>query len=418
MKRDGVRRYRETYEVVARACERSKDARKAAEVIRLMEEDNFRPHPPRARMLLLAALEESNQQGSWEEALSLWSDMEKRSFAVPPLAYKGLAECCKRGGNLQAAEHVSGVLNKWFVGRYVKDIQSFGRQGDWEWALDSFERLQSEGLDPSLKARNAVMNACKQAGRWEEALALFEGAKEDNLEPDVILHTTAVGALVSGGKFDAAMAWAKAMKERGIAPNWYTYRALITGAQRAQQWELALTLFDDLRQNGFEPDDRIYEAAILACEQGELWDALLELFTEMMDRRFFIHDRVYGSAIRASDALGKTEWSEQLRSERPGGTLDGDAEEWSEQLRSEQPRGTSYGDVKEREDELEVGDGEEEHERKLRASPLMKHLLDEVGEKLRRGEMLAEDRAAKEEGTEEEDNEWQLPDSTTRRHGR
>ena len=66
---------------------------------------------------------------------------------------------------------------------YTTVMSACTRAGQWERALDAFQRMEAAGLEADVMAYNSAISACAATGAWDAAWAHF-GSAPPTLLPD------------------------------------------------------------------------------------------------------------------------------------------------------------------------------------------------------------------------------------------
>lgn len=84
-----------------------------------------------------------------------------------------------------------------------------------------------QNLKPSLVAYNMLIDTCGKAGRHEEAVQLYVDIMESGQHPSAVTYTSLISAVVQGGRFEKAEELYQRMLDDSITPNTHTFATMI-----------------------------------------------------------------------------------------------------------------------------------------------------------------------------------------------
>ena len=123
-----------------------------------------------------------------------------------------LVDLYAKCGMLTKAEETLEELPIRNVVSWSTVITGYAEQGQGHEALNSFERMKSEGICPDEVTCLCVLSACCHSGLLDEAQMLFGNMhKEYGIIPKLAHHTCMVMAFGGAGCFDKAMSVIKVM---------------------------------------------------------------------------------------------------------------------------------------------------------------------------------------------------------------
>jgi pentatricopeptide repeat domain-containing protein 1 len=124
------------------------------------------------------------------------------------------------------------------------------------------------GVQPSVVAYNALIDACEKGAQWQRAVEVFEEMKVARVQPDVKLYSALISACEKGAQWQRAMAVFEEMKAARVQPTVITYSALISACEKGAQWQRAVEVFAEMKAAGVQPDVYTYNALINVLWRG------------------------------------------------------------------------------------------------------------------------------------------------------
>ena len=116
-----------------------------------------------------------------------------------------------------------------------------------------FAEMQAQGLKPTLKLYDILMNAHIHRGDNEKAIALFERVIEEGMVPDFRIYSSLVVALCNAGDCECATAVMSVMRSQQIKPDVILYTALMDGYGKSGDIVAMEAVFDEMVSLGLKP---------------------------------------------------------------------------------------------------------------------------------------------------------------------
>ncbi|KAJ7962637.1 putative Pentatricopeptide repeat-containing protein [Quillaja saponaria] len=226
---------------------------------------------------------------------------------------------------------------------FITVIRNYGLASRPKSAVKTFLRIESFGVQRSVRSLNTLLNALVQNKRYDLVHLLFRNcktkfgvvpnvftcnilvkalSKKNDVEgairlldempsmgmiPNVVTYTTILGGYVSRGDMIGAKRVFGEILDRGWLPDATTYTILMDGFCKQGRLIDAIKVMDDMEENGVEPNDVTYGVMIEAYVKEKKSGEALNLLDDMLDKKY-----IPGSALccRVIDLLcheGKVE---------------------------------------------------------------------------------------------------------------
>lgn len=118
---------------------------------------------------------------------------------------------------------------------YTALISVFGKAGQLDKAMDTFNTMVQQGLERSVITYSALMSACEKAGRWELAFELFSQMQRDRCKPNTVTYNSLIMACQQGNNpclqcafFTTSQALHFLVKLHNLASQGYLWTTLLT----------------------------------------------------------------------------------------------------------------------------------------------------------------------------------------------
>ncbi|KAM0917335.1 hypothetical protein ACQ4PT_009563 [Festuca glaucescens] len=210
------------------------------------------------------------QHGCFEEALSLFRDMQMQQVEPDRFTVVTLLTCCANLGALDQGEwiHHLAEARKMKIDAVLGTalIDMYAKCGHVEKSVEVFERMQ--GRDPT--AWTAIICSLATNGQAGRALELFEDMERSKAKPDSVTFIGVLSACCHGGLVDEGRKQFRSMKEVfRIQPRVEHYSCLVNLLGRAGLLDEAEKLIRDI------PIDKdampLFGALLTACKaQGNV----------------------------------------------------------------------------------------------------------------------------------------------------
>ncbi len=113
-------------------------------------------------------------------------------------------------------------------------------------ALELFEKMQQEGVQPDSVTFAGVLNACASILALEEGRCVHQQIVEFGWDSDVFVGNSLVDMYAKGGSIEDAWRVFNKMPSRNVV----TWNAMVLGHVKCGQGQKALELFQQMQQQG------------------------------------------------------------------------------------------------------------------------------------------------------------------------
>jgi len=231
-----------------------------------------------------------------QRALELYQQLQREGVVPDSVTFVGVLNACASVVALDEGRHIhaqiiqSGCELDVFVGNSLVDL--YAKCGSIEDAWKVFNRMPM----PDVVAFNAMILGCVKCGQGQKALELFQQMLCQGVEPDAIAFVGALNACANVGALGDGRHVHKQIIESGFEDNvfvgcslidmyakcgsiedaWSVFNsmplrdavawsAMILGHAKCGQGQKALQLFEQMQQEGVEPDYVTFMGVLNAC---------------------------------------------------------------------------------------------------------------------------------------------------------
>ncbi|KAJ7530179.1 hypothetical protein O6H91_15G083400 [Diphasiastrum complanatum] len=212
------------------------------------------------------------------------SHLEKNGVKLDVILGSALVDMYAKCGSLAQAHKIFKSLEDRNVISWNTLIAGYVQHGFDKEALDLYQQMQQEGLQPDQVTFVSILKACGNMGTLDCGKLLHDELKKSNLEIDLYLGTALIDMYAKCGSLTEACKVFSSFSERNVV----LWSAMITGFVQNGDGCKALKLFRQMQEEDLKPDKLTYLSIFKACGtvaalyEGELVHAeLLESGLEL-----------------------------------------------------------------------------------------------------------------------------------------
>lgn len=150
---------------------------------------------------------------------------------------------------------------------------------EWAEAINIFEQLRSDGVQPNVIIYGALINALGKAGRHQQCLDLYREMPSYHVVPNTIVVNSVLQSCCVAKKWMQAVELFQEMIAEGLYPDQVTYGTMINIMGKAYLWKEALAFFEDMKLH-FQPTDVALTSCVAACTKSQNWEVAMQLFDD------------------------------------------------------------------------------------------------------------------------------------------
>ncbi|MCO5593150.1 hypothetical protein L7F22_047156 [Adiantum nelumboides] len=164
-------------------------------------------------------------------------------------------------GSMEDANKIFEMLQDRDVVTWSTMISGYAQLGQGVKAIEAFERMQGESLNPNNVTYPSVLNACASLLLLDEGKLIHFHTIENDYDKDFYIGSALIDMYAKCGAVKDALG----VFDRFLAPNEITWNSMIAAYAQTEHGEEALELFQRLQVLGFKPDRVTYLSALKAC---------------------------------------------------------------------------------------------------------------------------------------------------------
>ncbi|KAH9530503.1 hypothetical protein CY35_20G006400 [Sphagnum magellanicum] len=188
-----------------------------------------------------------------------------------------LVDMYAKCGSMEEASRVFNKLPSWAVVCWTAMIFGHVKCGEGHKALELFQKMQHEGVQPDLVTYVAVLNACANVVALEEGRRTHERIIQSRCESDVFVRNSLVDMYAECGSMEDACRVFNTMPSHDVV----SWNALLGGFAMHGQGKEALVHFERMCEEGVHPDDITFVCLLSACSHAGFVDEGLRFYALM-----------------------------------------------------------------------------------------------------------------------------------------
>ncbi|CAJ1355405.1 unnamed protein product [Effrenium voratum] len=220
-------------------------------------------------------LREAAKLGQAEVAAGLLTGCVQRKVQLDQAAWTAGLSACKKAAAWQTASLILSQDVRFDVVSLGAAISCFGAASQWQRAIATLQRIQTNQLQSSVISFNAAITACEKGSQWLVAAQVLQGIKEQHLLPDCISYSGMISACQKNSLWDQAIDCLQLMRSAAVPPDRIALNSAMSACAKAGLWENAISLLGEMEQDDLQPDLITCSALTTACEKASKWDLAL-----------------------------------------------------------------------------------------------------------------------------------------------
>lgn len=272
------------------------------------------------------------EAGKLGDAVNILRKMELLKMAPNEYHLSALIQACRKVGQWEMAlglyERLPmyGIKENHVISNCM--LSTLIEASQYSVAYEIFDRMKMLGIH-SVFSYSILMSAFEREGKWEKAIEVYEGMGRDNIQPNTVIFNSVLKACLRHGQFQRVFDLFNKSSSR-VPSDAITYSLVITALGQLGDFNAAYKLFQSLVQyqpttpkpsvvsvDGQTPvaapvlDTGVYNAMLVVCSKVGRWQECLSIINQLKPpsmiradaRSFATVISCCGKALRWRDAL-------------------------------------------------------------------------------------------------------------------
>lgn len=179
-------------------------------------------------------------------------------------------------------------------------LHSYCKAGLMKQARETFGNFEgATGSKPSLVAYNMIIDTCGKQGLYEEAIQYYGDLCNSGLEANVVSYCSIISATIKVGKFKKAEQLYKRMLAKDIKPNLHIYLTMIHCYTKCKATRLGRELYFAMKKSKIKMTDTAYSTILALYVEGRWYDHAARILKRLEKEGFNLNIAAHGLLIRA-----------------------------------------------------------------------------------------------------------------------
>ncbi|KAJ7532424.1 hypothetical protein O6H91_13G002800 [Diphasiastrum complanatum] len=227
-----------------------------------------------------------------EQGKQLHSHIIRSGFESNVIVGSALVDMYAKCGRIKKAHKVFNNMHERNVVSWNALIAGYAYEGLCMEALDLYEQMKQEGMQPDNVTYVVLLKACARVASLEQGKQLHSDIIASGLENDASVGNTLVDMYAKCGCIEMACEVFNKINERNVV----SWNAMIGGYAQQGLGKEALALYEQMKQEGVQPDNVTYVVLVNACARTEALEEGKQLHSDVI-RSGFESDVIVGSAL-------------------------------------------------------------------------------------------------------------------------
>lgn len=231
--------------------------KEACELYCKMHEEGVKPN----QVTFISMLGACAISGALVQARDIHDSIEKAGFESNVILGTALIDMYGKHAELEDASRVFGKLHGRNVVSWTAIISAYAQHGHGEKALDLYQQMLTEGVEPNAVTFVSVLGACSTLIDLPKGKEIHVSIIDSRLESDVFVGTALIDMYSKFGILaDAKMAFDKLHLQNEVS--WTT---IIAAHVQHGHYMESLLLYQQMQDEGVTPDKYTFVNVLVAC---------------------------------------------------------------------------------------------------------------------------------------------------------
>lgn len=212
----------------------------------------------------------------------------RNGFAFDDFVSSALVDMYGKCGCLVTAKEIFEKIQRKSVVSWNSLISAYSSRGDARSCIELFERMNHEGVTPTLTTLSSLLMACSRSSQLHNGKFIHGYIIRNRIEADIFVCSSLIDLYFKCGSVDSAENVFKNMPKTNIV----AWNVMISGYVTVGCYFQALNTFSDMKKSGLKPDAVTFTSSLSACSQL----AALSEGTE-------IHNLIIESKLQSSEIV-------------------------------------------------------------------------------------------------------------------
>ena len=166
--------------------------------------------------------------------------------------------------------------------RYNQEIARFSKQKQYDYAIQSFERMRNTGVQPDVVTYNTMINVYVKSLKLKEAFDLFEQMKAEGIQPTIVTYTSLIDGCGKCNNFSQAMILYEDVKKKGITLNMHFFNAILNAGLLNGNLYIIDIVLSDVSKTNLKPNTVTFNTLLAGFSRFDQLPRMKEVVERMI----------------------------------------------------------------------------------------------------------------------------------------
>lgn len=276
------------------------------------------PHLKRQQSLKYPPMKSAHTYGSIIRAFGLahdirgvwdtWHQMQKRHITMTSVVLGCMVEALVTnadpdGGYKLIHEMLSNKQTQPLLNAviYCSVLKGFSHQKRFDSVWRVYQEMLSEKVELSIKAYNALIDACVRCGEGRRIVPILEDMVNQGLEPNLITYSTILKSYCQENRLEKAFTLLDGMRRTTqFAPNEIMYNQLLDGCARQGLFDRGTEVLNEMLAAGISPSNYTLTVLVKLANRSNRLSRAFQFVEELSTKfKFQLNFHVYSNLIHS-----------------------------------------------------------------------------------------------------------------------
>ncbi|KAF5747804.1 pentatricopeptide repeat-containing protein [Tripterygium wilfordii] len=264
-------------------------AEKALEYFRKMRDSGIEPNS----VTLTTAISSCARLLEVERGMEIHMEMLKDGRLLDGYVRSALVDMYGKCGFLEIAKQVFEQIPAKNVVTWNSMIAGYSLKGESKTCFELFNRMQEEGIKPTLTTLNSLLVACSRSAQHQHGKLVHGYIIRNHIAADIYIYSLLIELYFKCGTIQSAENVFEMMpKSDAIASN-----VMINGYVTVGNYFAALSIFEAMKEAGVKPDAITFTSILPACSQLAALEMGKEIHDDIVESKYEKNEIVMGAVL-------------------------------------------------------------------------------------------------------------------------
>lgn len=267
------------------------------------------------KVMFLCILKACISTGSLEKGIIVHKQIQNNGVEADIVIGNALVDMYAKCGGVENARAVFDKMPVRHMTSWGAMISGYAQRGHANFALDLFNEMHHQGIEPNDVVFLGALKACGCIGSVRQGMLVHAHVVQSRLESDLAVGNAMIDMYMKVGSLEEASRLFRKSSKRDIV----SWGEMISGYILRGRHEEAGHYLEEMIEEGVKPDDQIFTTLLMACSQSGLLEEGRHVFQLMRHCGGVPNLAHYNCIIDLLSRAGQLDEAEKLLQSIPAG---------------------------------------------------------------------------------------------------